>query len=105
MQVRKLRMNGIDVLVEAKEIYGAPPMADFSGRAADGSSIDVGDQVNDLLRAVATSAQRALFSAAPDEWSFELDVGFHAENGLPYLARGDLAGCIRFAVKWKKPGT
>lgn len=102
MEVRTIRLNGVDVQVEVAEVAVLSDSdLELTSRLGE-SLLDSGAEVRQLLQALAKSVQEAFTAAAPNEWGIEVTLGFKGETGVPFLAKGEANGALKVSAKWTK---
>lgn len=58
--------------------------------------------LKDNIAVIATQVKQALEEHQPEEWGVEFNVGFKAEGGIPFIAKGEANSALKITAKWKK---
>ena len=45
---------------------------------------------------------KALYKAEPDEWTIEINLGFKANGGIPFITDGESHGAIKVTARWNR---
>jgi Trypsin-co-occurring domain 1 len=103
MATKKVLVNGIELWVE---VEGTPTAASAGLVERGGGPVeavrDMGQDLQNLLAAVTGPIKQALDANAPDTWSIELSLGFKADGGVPFLAKGEANAAVKLSATWKK---
>lgn len=111
MPTRSITIDGVELLVEvdAETLPGAAlaERGAAAGRAVERGAVadkvrDAGQDLRNVLAAIAKPIHDAFQSSNPEEWSIELSVGFKGEAGIPCITKGEANGAIKVTAKWKR---
>lgn len=105
MATKKILVNGTELWVEVDGPTSAPSAA-AAGLVERGGPVeavrDMGQDLQNLLAAVTGPIKQALDANAPETWSIELSLGFKADGGVPFLAKGEANAAVKLSATWKK---
>lgn len=106
MALNQFSINGKTVWIEVADIKAeggqtAGQDGQFQYTSASKKLADLAETLRDLIGAVTTPVQSALESSKPEEWSLEFNIGFKAETGLPFIAKGEANAAVKVTAKWK----
>ena len=61
--------------------------------------------LKDNIAVIAEQVKQALAEHQPEEWGVEFHIGFKAEGGIPFIAKGEANSALKISAKWKKDPT
>ncbi len=104
-KIEALKFGDEVIYVEVSEIEqtGVKPAASaYENTSTESDLMASGEQVGRTIQALATTLHKALYSAAPEEWTLEINLGFKGQAGIPFIAQGEANGAIKVTAKWKR---
>ena len=64
--------------------------------------VQAGEKVHSTISALVTTVRAALYKAEPDEWTIEINLGFKANGGIPFITDGESHGAIKVTARWNR---
>ncbi|MBX3667684.1 MAG: hypothetical protein KF778_04705 [Rhodocyclaceae bacterium] len=102
MALKEIVVGGQTIWVEVADLP-----EDRSGRseftAVPEIEADLAQRIEKLVAALTTPVQAAFKGSGAAEWSFEINVGFKGETGVPFVAKGEANAAVKVSAKWTRP--
>ena len=103
-RIEPLEFNGETVYIEVVKDADSPltGVGEWEETSAAQKLAEAGERVRSTLSALATTVRAALDKAEPEEWTLEINLGFKANGGIPFITEGEANGAVKVTAKWKK---
>lgn len=104
--IQPLKFNGETIYIEVSEVDQRGRKSEEDDRFEDVNALDkfkeVGGEVYSIIKGLGNTVQSALENAQPEEWSLEINLGFNAKTGIPFVTEGAASGAVKVIAKWKR---
>jgi hypothetical protein len=103
-RIEPLRFSGEIVYIEVVEDAHATLIdaGEWENTNTEQKLARAGEKVRSTISALATTVRAAMDKAEPEEWTLEINLGFQANGGIPFITEGETHGAVKVTARWKK---
>ncbi len=103
MALKQVMIGGKQIWIEVVELQADTASGErFKETSVTEKIGDLADVIRDIVGVVTEPVYAAFEGSRAAEWSMELNLGFKAEGGVPFVAKGETNASVKITAKWKK---